>query len=102
MSVASRVSTPVSVGRFVASIRAVAASSDGLVACNECRRDMSNMAETCPHCGSAAIPTASVDGGHGIDETIGVMRMSRGDAGAISFVVLGLAAVAYAALRVAG
>ena len=100
MSVTPRVSTPVSVGRFVASVRAVAASSDGLVVCAECQRHMSDMAETCPHCNSAAAssaPRASMTGEYAVDS----VRFRVREFGSISLVIACLVTLSYFALRVA-
>jgi hypothetical protein len=97
MSVTPRVSTPVSVGRFVASIRSVAASSDGLVVCSECRRHMSDMAETCPHCNAAVTgrvvvtPAASTDD---VDAS-GVTRFAARDLFSVTLMVLALALASY-------
>jgi hypothetical protein len=91
------VSTPVSVGRFVASIRAVAASSDGLVVCSECRRHMSDMAPTCPHCSAevtgriVVAPVVSTDEAD-ID---GLTRFAARDLFSVSLMVLALALLSY-------
>ena len=103
MSATPRVSTPVNVGRFVASIRSVAASSDGLVVCNECRRHMSDMGETCPHCGTAvtgrvvvtpAVPADDVD-------AAGVTRFTARDLFSVALMVLALALASYFILLIA-
>jgi len=101
MNATSRTSTPVAVGRFIASVRSVAASSDGLVVCAECRRHMSDMAETCPHCSAvvAAPPVAThaLSGAHRAAAT----RVSGSGMRAIALLVLTLAAASYVVLRVA-
>lgn len=103
MTVTPRVLTPTSVGRFVASIRAVAASSDGLVVCGDCRRHMSDMAATCPHCsavneqGAVATPEAAAPG-----DAAGPASFTRRDVRSISLMVFGLAVASYLVSRLAG
>ena len=103
MTVTPRVLTPTSVGRFVASIRAVAASSDGLVVCGDCRRHMSDMATTCPHCsavnehGAVATLDAEAPG-----VAAGPALFTRRDVRSISLMVFGLAVASYLVSRLAG
>lgn len=103
MSASPKVSTPVSVGRFVASVRSVAASTDGLARCGECGRAMSDMADTCPHCDTAvtdraiAAPLEVADMPEGATE-----GMTGSDARSMALLVLALVAGAYVIARIAG
>ena len=96
MSDAQRVMTPTSVGRFVAGVRAVASSSDGLVICSDCRRHMSDMAETCPHCSAAVRPIGDAS------NTSDPMRITSREIRMISYMVVSLALASYVVLRIAG
>lgn len=91
--------TPTSVGRFVASIRSVASVSDGLVMCRDCRRHMSDLATSCPHCGAEAVATGEFPS---VDATPGSVRTATSDVGAMSLMVIGLAVAAYIISKVAG
>ena len=98
MSTTQRVLTPTSVGRFVASMRSVAASSDGLTLCSDCRRHMSDMATSCPHCGAETVAAAAAP----TDGTPVRVRTATSDVRAMSVVVLCLALGAYIISRIAG
>lgn len=98
MSTTQRVLTPTSVGRFVASMRSVAASSDGLALCSDCRRYMSDMATSCPHCGAETVAaTAPATGAAPVR-----VRTATSDVRAMSVIVLCLALGAYVISRIAG
>ena len=98
MSTTQRVLTPTSVGRFVATMRSVSASSDGLTRCSDCRRHMSDMATSCPHCGAETV-AAAVTPPNGAPVRL---RTATSDVRAMSVVVLCLALGAYIISRVAG
>ncbi len=103
MTVTPRVLTPTSVGRFVASIRAVAASSDGLVVCSDCRRHMSELATTCPHCSAVNEQgaVAMLDAEAPVD-VAGQASFTWREVRSISLMMFGLAVASYLALRLAG
>ncbi len=99
MSASPRVLTPTSVGRFVASIRSVATASDGLVLCDECRRHMSDLATSCPHCGADAIATGEFTA---VEAAPVPNRMATSDVRTMSLMVIGLALAAWIVAKVAG
>ena len=98
MSATPKVMTPTSVGRFVASIRSVASSSDGLVVCRDCRRHMSDMATSCPHCGADVTAVEA----SGTSRSPDAVRMGNSDAWTITWAVVGLAAAVYVITKMAG
>lgn len=101
MNATSRTSTPVVVGRFIASVRSVAASSDGLVVCAECRRHMSDMADTCPHCSAMVIADPVVTPLRSGAYRAAITRVGGNGMRAIALLMVTLAAAAYVILRVA-
>jgi hypothetical protein len=99
MSTTQKVLTPTSVGRFVSSIRSVANSSDGLVVCSDCRRHMSDLATSCPHCDAEAVATGEFTA---VELTSAPAHVTAGDVGTMSLLVLGLGLAAYAVALIAG
>lgn len=99
MSATPRVLTPTSVGRFVASIRSATTPADGLVVCNDCRREMSDLATSCPHCGAEAVATGEF---RSVDASPGAARTATSDVGMMSLVVISLALAAYVISKIAG
>lgn len=99
MSPTQRVLTPTSVGRFVANIRSVATSSDGLVACSECRREISDLATSCPHCGAEAVATGEFKA---VEMKKVPTGMTASEMGTMSLLVLALLLMGYAVTLIAG
>lgn len=99
MSATPRVLTPTSVGRFVATIRSVATPPDGLVVCGDCRREMSDLATSCPHCGADAVATGEFTV---VEPASGSSRRAASDVGRMSLVIVSLAFAVYLISKIAG
>ena len=99
MSATPKVLTPTSVGRFVATIRSVATPPNGLVVCSDCRREMSDLATSCPHCGADAVATGEFSS---IEAAPGSTRTATGDVGTMVLVVVSLALAVYVISKIAG